>query len=233
MLGDISVNIVHKNIKNIHLSVNPPEGAVKVSAPTRYSVDDIRVFVISKLAWIKKQQAKFRGQERETPREFLDRESHYVWGKRYLLEVTEKCQRPEIELTHSHLIMRINAASDSGQRQTLLDAWYRQQVRLEARPLIAKWERQMAVKVGRMFVQKMKTKWGSCNSDMRHIRLNSELAKKPKACLEYIVVHELVHLITRTHGDQFHQLMDKYLPHWSQVRQMLNTAPLAHTDWYY
>ena len=231
VLGDINIDIVHKKIKNIHLSVNPPEGYVKVTAPTHVGLDEIRAFAISKLGWIKQQRSKLQAQERETPREYLDRESHYVWGVRYLLKIVGDDRRSQIELDHSNLIMKVGGGLGTDRRQALIDAWYRQQIRIEAPPLIAKWEPQIGVKVEKLLLQKMKTKWGSCNPDRGHIRLNSELAKKPKACLEYIIVHEMVHLITRTHGERFRQLMDTLLPHWTQTRLALNRAPLAHTDW--
>lgn len=231
VLGDITIDIVHKNIKNIHLSVNPPEGHVRVTAPTHVGLDEIRAFAISKLGWIKQQRSKLQAQERETPREYLDRESHYVWGTRYLLKIMDDDRRPQIELDHSNLIMKVGGALSTDRRQALIDAWYRQQIRIEAPPLIAKWEPRIGVKVEKLLLQKMKTKWGSCNPERGHIRLNSELAKKPRACLEYIIVHEMVHLITRTHGERFRNLMDTLLPHWSQTRLALNSAPLAHTDW--
>jgi predicted metal-dependent hydrolase len=232
-LGGIAVDVVLKNIKNIHLSVHPPTGRVRISAPLRMNLDTIRVFAVSKLGWIKQQQVKFDSQERETPREYLDRESHYVWGKRYLLSLIESDDAPRVELQHSRILLRVGPAVDDDKKQSILERWYRQQVRQAVPPLVSKWEPLMGVKVERFFVQHMKTKWGSCNPDSRTIRLNTDLARKPRECLEYIVVHEMAHLLVRHHNDRFTSLMDRYLPDWKLLRQELNRAPLPHADWSY
>ena len=192
-LGDITVDVMFKDIKNVHLSVHPPTGRVRISAPLRMSLDNIRVFAISKLGWIKQQQKKLQEQQRETPREYLDRESHYVWGKRYLLEVIQIDQPPSIELKHNRMLLRVRPGTDENRRQALVEGWYREQIKNAVPPLIARWETMMGVTVNRFFVQRMKTKWGSCNPAAGHIRLNTELAKKPPECLEYIVVHEMTH----------------------------------------
>jgi len=232
-LGEIAVEVVLKDIKNIHLSVYPPAGKVRISAPSRMTLDTIRLFAISKLDWIKQQQEKLRGQERETTREYLDRESHFVWGKRYLLKVIECDQAPSVELHHSQMFLRLRPGTPSNKARAVVEAWYRMQVRKAVPPLIAKWEPVMGVKVEQFFVQKMKTKWGSCNAARKTVRLNSDLAKKVSECLEYVVVHEMAHLIVRHHNGQFVDLMDKCLPQWKLLRQMLNNTPLAHADWAY
>ena len=232
-LGEIAVEVVKKDIKNIHLSVYPPTGRVRISAPLRMNLETIRVFAISKLGWIKQQQKKLREQQRETPREYLDRESHYVWGKRYLLEVIEAHAAPAVELKHSKMLLRVRPGTSEDKKQAIVDEWYRAQIKKAVPPLIAKWEPLMSVKVERFFVQKMKTKWGGCNPDSKSIRLNTDLASKPPEYLEYIIVHEMVHLLVRDHGDRFTTLMDHYLPSWRLVRQTLNEAPLAHTNWAY
>ena len=232
-LGHIAVDVVLKDIKNVHLSVYPPTGRARISAPKRMSIDTIRVFAISKLGWIKQQQQKLRAQERETPREYLDRESHYVWGKRYLLKVVEQNAAPEVELKHSKMILRVRPGTNEERKEAIVAQWYREQIKAAVPDLIAKWESMMGVKVERVFVQKMKTKWGSCNPSRRSIRLNTDLAKKPAQCLEYIVVHEMAHLLERHHNDRFTALMDENLPHWRQVRKLLNTAPLGHESWSY
>jgi predicted metal-dependent hydrolase len=232
-LGDISVEVVKKDIKNIHLSVYPPIGRVRLSAPLRMNLETIRLFAISKLGWIKQQQRKLRGQQRETPREYLDRESHYVWGRRYLLQVAENDEAPAVEPKHSKMLLSIRRGTNEDKRQAILDEWYRGQLKKAAPSVIGKWEHLMGVKVKQFFVQKMKTKWGSCNTASRTIRLNTELAKKPVECLEYIIVHEMTHLIVRNHDARFTELMDRHLPGWKVVRQMLNAAPLAHVDWKY
>ena len=232
-LGDIAVDVVLKDIKNVHLSVYPPTGRVRISAPKRMKMETIRVFAISKLDWIKQQQKKLREQERETPREYLDRESHYVWGKRYLLTVSESDERPLIELKHSSMLLRVRPRTDADKRQALLEAWYRERLKEAVTPLIERWQPPLGVTVERFFVQRMKTKWGSCNHKARTIRLNTELAKKPPECLEYIVVHELVHLLEPTHNSRFVALMDRFMPKWQFHRQVLNRLPVRRETWSY
>jgi predicted metal-dependent hydrolase len=232
-LGEIAVDVVQKDIKNIHLSVHPPAGKVRIAAPLRMDLDTIRVFAITKLGWIKSQQKKLREQERETPREYLDRESHYVWGKRYLLKMVEKEAAPSVELKHNKLILQLRPETSHEKKQAILDAWYREQLKQVTPPLIAKWERIIGVKAGKFFVQKMRTKWGSCSPGPKNIRLNTDLAKKPLQCLEYIMAHELTHLLERHHNDRFTALMDAHMPQWRQYREMLNSLPLAHQEWGY
>jgi predicted metal-dependent hydrolase len=227
------VDVVLKDIKNVHLSVYPPAGRVRISAPKRMSLDTIRVFAISKLDWIKQQQAKLRGQERETPREYLDRESHYVWGKRYLLMVTESDAPPAIELKHRRMILRVRPGTDQEKKEALVEEWYREQLKEAVPPLLERWEPLLGVKANRWFVQRMKTKWGSCNHRSGTIRLNTELAKKPPECLEYIVVHELVHLLEPTHNARFLALMDRFMPKWQFHREELNRLPLRRERWSY
>jgi predicted metal-dependent hydrolase len=232
-LGDIKLDVVLKKIKNIHLSVYPPDGRVRVSAPKWMSLKNIRVFAISKLAWIKQQQKKLREQEREAKREYLDRESHYIWGKRYLLKVIEVDQAPSVELIHSQMILRLRPGTDEKKRRSIVDEWYREQVKKFVPPLIVKWEPLIGVKVGRFFVQRMKTKWGSCNPRARSIRLNTDLARKPQLCLEYIVVHEMTHLLEPTHNARFVALMDQFIPKWQFYRDQLNKLPVSHEEWKY
>lgn len=232
-LCDIAVDVVLKDIKNIHLSVYPPAGRVRISAPRRMSIDTIRVFAISKLAWIKQQQAKLREQERETPREYLDRESHYLWGKRYLLTLVESDEAPSVELKHRRMILTVRPGTDEEKKQAIVDAWYRDQLKKALPLLIAKWEPLIGVKVGRFFVQRMKTKWGSCSKGTRSIRLNTDLAKKPRDCLEYIVVHEMLHLLEPTHNTRFLALMDRFMPNWRLRRDQLNQLPVRHEEWRY
>ncbi len=232
-LGEITVDLTLKDIKNVHLSVHPPTGKVRISAPRRMSLDTIRVFAISKLEWIKQQQATLREQERETPREYIDRESHYVWGKRYLLALTESDEPPSIELKHRRMLLRVRPGTAEEKREALVEAWYRNQIRKAVPPLLARWQPLLDVEVERWFVQRMKTKWGSCNHRARTIRLNTELAKKPAECLEYIVVHELVHLLEPTHNARFIALMDRFMPKWQFHRDMLNRLPLRRERWGY
>ncbi|RIZ69438.1 MAG: M48 family peptidase [Methylococcales bacterium] len=213
-LGEMAVDVVFKDIKNIHLSVYPPEGKVRISAPLRLNIDTIRVFAITKLAWIRQQQAKLRAQHRETPREYLNRESHYVWGKRYLLKVIELDDLPKIELNHHQIQLYVRPATTQEQKQILIEQWYRETLKDVIQSLIMKWEPIMGVKVERFFVQRMKTKWGSCNPLAKSIRLNTDLAKKPPECLEYIVVHEMTRLLEPSHNQRFISLMDEFLPKW-------------------
>jgi predicted metal-dependent hydrolase len=232
-LGDIPVEVVKKDIKNVHLSVYPPAGRVRISAPLRMNLDTIRVFAISKLGWIKQQQKKLREQERETPREYLDRESHYVWGKRYLLKVIESDEPPKVELNHNKIHLRIRPGASEEKKQAIVEEWYREQLKQAVPSLIAQWEPLIGVKVERFFVQKMKTKWGSCNPNSLSIRLNTDLARKPSKCLEYIVVHEMVHLLEPTHNSRFMNLMDQFIPNWRFCRAELNRLPVRHVDWGY
>lgn len=233
VLGDLAVEVVFKDIKNIHLSVYPPDGKVRIAAPSRMDLDTLRVFTVSKLAWIKQQQRKLREQTRETPREFLDLESHSLWGTRYLLKVIEEDAAPTVVLDPGTLVLRVRPGTGEEQRQEIVAAWYRQQIREVASGLIQKWEAILGVRVERLFVQRMKTRWGSCNPDSRTIRLNTELAKKPVQCLEYILVHELTHLLERHHNERFIALLDAHLPQWSQYRDLLNGLPLGHEEWAY
>lgn len=232
-LGDVSVDVVLKDIKNVHLSVHPPTGRVRISAPSRMSLDTIRVFAISKLSWIRQQQERLRKQERETPREYLDRESHYVWGRRYLLDVVVSEEPPGVVLKHPRLTLIVRPGTKRAERDAVLAQWYREEVRANALDVVAKWRPILGVQVERLSVRQMKTKWGSCNTQGRTIRLNTELAKKPKECLEYIVLHEMVHLLERTHGERFVSLMDRFMPKWQFVRQKLNRLPVRHADWDY
>lgn len=232
-LGDITVDVVRKDIKNIHLSVYPPSGRVRISAPSRMNLDTIRVFAVSKLDWIKRQQQKLQEQERETPREYLNRESHYVWGKRYLLQVMEDNKAPSVELRHSRMLLQVRPETDEWKKQAIVEEWYRNQVKQALPTIVAKWEPLLGVKVERFFVQRMKTKWGSCNPKKGHIRLNTDLAKKPRECLEYIVVHEMIHLLEPTHNNRFRALMDQFLPKWQYYREELNRLPVRHEEWEY
>jgi predicted metal-dependent hydrolase len=232
-LGDIAVDVVLKDIKNVHLSVHPPTGRVRISAPKRMRIDTIRVFAVSKLAWIRQQQRKLRDQERETPREYVERESHYLWGKRHLLTVVESEGPPAIEVKHTRLLLRVEPGTDEKRRQVLVEAWYREQLKQAVPPLVARWQQLLGVNVQRFFVQRMKTRWGSCNPRSGSIRLNTELAKKPRACLEYLVVHEMIHLIEPTHNARFVALIDSAMPQWRVVREQLNRLPVRHDEWAY
>ena len=232
-LGEIDVGVVWKDIKNIHLSVYPPNGAVRVAAPLAMNVDTVRVYVLSKLGWIKKQRRKFQGQERETRREYLQQESHYLWGRRYLLHIVEADKAPEIREEHSTLLLFVRPGAGEEKRREIIAQWYRDELKTKAGSLIAGWQPRLGVTVTRLYVQRMKTRWGSCNYQRQSIRLNSELAKKPVECLEYIVVHEMVHLLEPTHNKRFAYLMDHFLPNWQHLRHALNAYPICHEKWGY
>jgi predicted metal-dependent hydrolase len=232
-LGNIQIVVTFKDIKNVHLSVNPPDGNVRISAPNRMEMETIRLFAISKLEWIKQQRQKFLEQKRETPREYLDRESHYVWGERYLLSVIEDNHPPTVEIKHNKLLLKIRPGTDKHHRKVIIEDWYRERLKQAIPPLINKWQPVLNVHVERFYVQRMKTKWGSCNPDNNSIRLNTELAKKPKACLEYIIVHEMMHLIEPTHNERFLDLMDQHMPKWKAYREESNRFPVSHAEWGY
>lgn len=232
-LGNLQIEVLRKRIKNLHLSVLPPLGRVRIAAPGHMNLDTIRVFVISRLAWIKAQQRKMQVQQREAPREYVDRESHYVWGRRYLLKRVELEAAPVIALKHSKLVLQVRPGTDEMRSRELLDAWYREQIRAAVPELIAKWAPVLGVKVGRVFVQRMKTRWGSCNPATGAIRLNTDLAKKPPECLEYIVVHEMTHLLEPSHNARFVSLMALFMPQWQHLRDELNALPVRHEDWGY
>ncbi len=230
-LGDIDVDVVFKDIKNIHLSVYPPTGRVRISAPVKMNLETIRVYAISKLGWIRKNQARLRNQLRESPRDYVARESHYFFGKRYLLKVSETDLAQTVILRHREIELIVKKGASSEQRQKLLEDWYRQQLKLKAGQKIEFWEKQMRQKVSEFGVKKMRTKWGSCNHEAKRIWINLELAKKPAQCLEYIIVHEMVHLKERSHGPRFISAMDKYLPQWRQVKDELNRLPVSRSTW--
>lgn len=232
-LGKIYVAVIQKNIKNIHLSVYPPDGKVRIAAPLRMNPDTIRVFAISKLGWIQEQQRKLRAQERETPREYISRESHYVWGERHLMRVDGTEGAAWVEAKQGKLFLHARPELPTRKRAEIVEAWYRDELKQALPKLIAKWETRLSVTVKRFFVQRMKTKWGSCSRATGTIRLNTELAKKPRECLEYIVVHEMIHLHEPRHNDRFVSLMDKALPDWRETRDLLNRLPARHEWWKY
>ena len=232
-LGEITVDVHQRDIKHLHLTVHPPGGRVRIAAPLRMKLDTIRIYAVSKLAWIKQQQRKLRAQAREAPREYIDRESHYVWGRRCLLKVVEVDAAPSVELRHTRLTLRVRPGASREQKQAVVAQWYRDQIKAALPTLLSTWEPRLRVKIDHAFVQRMRTKWGSCNPAARNIRLNTDLAKKPVECLEYVLVHELVHLLEPTHNARFVALMDRHLPDWAHRRQVLNALPVRHEDWGY
>lgn len=232
-LGNISIDVEQKDIKNIHLSVYPPNGKVRIAAPSKMDMDTIRVFAISKLQWIKKQQESLLAQERETPREFINRESHYFMGKRYLLKVKEHDAAPKVEIDHKYIHLYVRPNTNKAKRKELLEGWYRMELKKIVPKLIAKWEKKIGVQSNEYGIKRMKTKWGTCNTEAKRIWLNLELARKPVECLEYIIVHELVHLLERSHNARFVKYMDEFMPKWQFYRDELNRLPYSHVDWGY
>lgn len=233
-VSGIEVQVVRKDIKNVHLAVYPPNGRVRVAVPLHVTDDNVRLAVINKLGWIKKQQAVFLAQSRQSQREMVTGESHYVWGQRYLLDVVERAGRHEVAIkNNTRLTLAVNPGTTRDNRELALNEWYRAEIKQRIPALLAKWESIIGEEVADWGVKKMKTKWGSCHIAERRIWLNLELAKKPPECLEYILVHEMVHLLERQHNEAFRVHMDRFLPHWPLYRDMLNAAPLAHEDWGY
>ncbi len=225
-LGDLYVEVVQKAIKNVHLTVHPPDGRVRVSAPAGIDLETIRAFVISKMPWIRKQQNRLVSQEREAPRDMINRESHYYNGKRYLLKVVERNQTPEVDLSHRIMTLFVRPGTDIEKRQVILKEWYRQQLKQSIPAIIQHYEPIMQVKVAEFGIKQMKTRWGTCNTAARRIWINLELAKKPPECLEYIVVHEMVHLLERSHNHRFVAFMDQFLPKWRAYKDELDRLPV-------
>jgi len=230
-IGDIVIDLTRKEVKHVHLSVHPPHGRVTLVAPTKTRPDVARAYAVSKLTWIRNQQAKLREQARETPRQFVERESHYLWGRRYLLTVLERDAKPSVKHDHRRITLAVRPGSDQAKRQAVMNQWHRSLLHGVIPPLIRKWERKLNVTVSAYFLQRMKTKWGSCNHRVGNIRLNTELAKKPKDLLEYVIVHEMVHLIEPTHSERFVSILTKHFPSWREARAELNELPLGAEVW--
>lgn len=230
-LGEITITVTRKDIKHVHLSVHPPNGRVTLVAPIRTRPEVARAYATSRLGWIREQQARLRGQARESVRRYVTRESHSVWGKRYLLTVVEREQKPSVTMDHRRITLSVRPGSDCARREDVMHAWHKALLHTEVPRLIRQWEPRLRVKVTAYFLQRMKTKWGSCNHDAQHIRLNTELVKKPKDLLEYVIVHEMLHLIAPTHSERFIELMTKHYPSWREARAELNELPLTAQTW--
>lgn len=233
IVGGIAVQVVRKNIKNLHLAAYPPNGRVRIAVPLHVDDEAVRLAVTSKMGWIRRQQTVYTEQSRQSRREMVTGESHYVRGQRYLLEVLETGGKQGVRLRGRRLEMAVRPGTSEEQRRELLNRWHREQLKGEVPKLIAKWEPRVGASVREWGIKKMRTRWGTCNPEAKRIWINLELAKKPPECLEYIVVHELVHLIERTHNDNFKAHMDRLMPTWRTYRDALNAAPLRHEDWEY
>ncbi len=226
-LGDIEISVTRKAVKNVHLSVHPPKGRVTLVAPSSTRLEVARAYAISRLGWIREQQARFCGQARESQRRFVTRETHYVWGRRYLLRVETAEAKPSVRLDHKRVVLTVRPGCTTEQRADVMHQWHKTQLHSVVPALIAKWEMRLQVKVSAYFLQRMKTKWGGCNPAAGHIRLNTELVKKPKDLLEYVVVHEMAHLLEPTHSPRFVELLDHHYPTWREARAELNELPLG------
>lgn len=233
-ISNIKIDVVRKEIKNIHLAVYPPTGRVRIAAPIKVNEDAIRLFAISKLAWIKRNQRKFEEQVRIPQREYKQRESHYFQGRRYLMTIVETEATPKVVLKNKKFIeLHVKPDTPTIKRHEILTEWYRVELKKQIPVIIDKWENILNVKVDDWQVKQMKTKWGSCNIEKKRIWINLELAKKPEHCLEYIIVHEMVHLLERYHNDNFLYYMDTHLTTWRQLKTELNKLPVSHADWSY
>ncbi|WP_353269152.1 SprT family zinc-dependent metalloprotease [Gemmatimonas sp.] len=225
-LGDVTVELTRRDVKNVHLAVHPPDGRVTLVAPIGTRADVARAYAVTKLPWIRDQRAKLRAQAREAPRRFVTRESHWVWGRRYLLVVKERDAKPMVTLDHRRITLTVRPGSSAETRGRVLHAWHLNLLHADVPPLISRWEQRLGVQVNRYFMQRMKTRWGGCNHLAGTIRLNTELVKKPKDLLEYVVVHEMAHLIEPTHGPRFLDLLDRHYPAWRDARAELNDWPI-------
>ena len=228
------VEVVRKDIKNLHVGVYPPGGRIRVAAPLHLDDDALRMAVIARLGWIRRKQGEFEQQDRQSKREFVSGESHYFEGRRYRLDVIEDEGRPSVRLiSNTRMALRVRRGADRDSREAVLHEWYRGQLRDRLPALIEKWEPRVGIGVAEVRIKRMKTRWGTCNSEARRIWLNLELIKKSTSCLEFILVHEMVHLTERSHNEQFRGLMGTLMPQWRAHRDHLNRAPLAHADWSY
>jgi len=233
-LGNISIDVVRKDIKNLHLGVYPPNGRVRIASPLKIDDEAVRLFAISKMAWIKKHQLKFEAQQRQSKRQFVSGESHYYKGNRYLLNVIYHDAAPKVEIRNkTYIDLYIRVGSTLEQREKVLTEWYRRQLKDQIPPLIDKWQKIIGVEVSDWGIKKMKTKWGTCTIEKRRIWLNLDLAKKSKQCLEYIIVHEMVHLMERNHSEPFIAYIDKFIPQWHFYKDELNRSMLSHEKWSY
>lgn len=230
-IGELTITVTRKDVKHVHLSVHPPHGRVTLVIPVGTRREAARAYAVSKLGWIRAQQEKLQNQARESQRRFVPRESHYLWGRRYLLNVREVEAKPKVTLDHRRVTLYIRPGSSEAKRAMVMHAWHRGLLHEAIPPIIRTWEKRLGVSVGAYFLQRMKTKWGSCNPKARHIRLNTELVKKPKDLLEYVIVHEMIHLIEPTHSERFLTLLAEHFPNWREARAELNELPLGAEVW--
>ena len=230
-IGEIDIALTRKDVKHVHLSVHPPSGRVTLVAPKGTRPEVACAYAVSKLGWIRDQQVKLREQERETPRQFVERESHYLWGRRYLLSIVEKDAKPAVHLSHRKITLAVRPGSSMAKRAEVMHEWHKGLLHEAVPQLIRRWQARLNVTVSEYFLQRMKTKWGGCNHRAANIRLNTELVKKPKDLLEYVIVHEMIHLVEPTHSERFIGLLGKHYPSWREARAELNALPLSAEKW--
>jgi len=231
-VGNITAILIRKKIKNLHLSVLPPDGRVRVSAPLSMNDDAIKMLIATRLSWIHKQQSKFESQERQTYREYVSGESHYYLGKKYRLEVLYKDERPKVILKgKTKIILSVRPGTDLTKRHKIMQSWYRTELYKFVEAKLPYWEQKIGIHVNELKIKRMKTRWGTCNSRASRIWLNLELAKKPPQCIEYVLVHEMIHFLENKHNDSFRKYMDRYYPNWKYIRDELNKNPLAFEVW--
>ena len=230
-LGDVCISVTRKDVRNVHLSVHPPHGRVTLVAPLNTRLDVARAYAISKLMWIRQQQEQLKNQARETPRAYIDRESHYLWGQRRLLKVEFAESKPSVKYDHRSITLTVRPGSDVEKRASVMHEWHKTLLHAVVPGLVSKWQDKIGVQVQHYYVQRMKTKWGSCNYAAGNIRINTELVKKPKDLLEYVVVHELVHLLEPNHSERFVEILQHHYPTWRDARAELNELPLAAEEW--
>jgi predicted metal-dependent hydrolase len=230
-IGELSIQVSRKSIKNVHLTVHPPDGRVSLVVPLTTRADVARAYAISRLAWIRNQQQKLANQARETPRQFIERESHMLWGRRHLLSIHYQDAKPSVSLDHKRINLFVRENADALKRSKVIHQWHKSLLHEVIPPLIRKWEPRLKVKVRGYYLQRMKTKWGSCNHSAGNIRLNTELVKKPKDLLEYVIVHEMAHLLEPKHSDRFFTILQEHYPTWREARNELNALPLSAESW--
>jgi predicted metal-dependent hydrolase len=230
-LGDVCISVTRKDVRNVHLSVHPPDGRVTLVAPLNTRLDVARAYAISKLMWIRQQQEQLKNQARETPRSYVDRESHYLWGRRRLLKVVYADVKASVKYDHRYITLSVRPGSDVDKRAAVMHEWHKSLLHAAVPGLISKWQDNLGVVVRHYFLQRMKTKWGSCNYTAGNIRINTELVKKPKDLLEYVVVHELVHLLEPNHSERFVEILQHHYPTWRDARAELNELPLTAEEW--
>lgn len=229
---DMKVQTVKKDIKNMHLGVYPPQGRIRVAAPSKMDDESIRLFIVSKIPWIRKQKVKFERQLRQTRREFVSGESHYFFGNRYRLNVIFTNETPRIEIIRkSHINLYVSEDMSRDERNKMFDRFYREELRKRLSPIIDKWESETGLEINDLRIRKMKTKWGSCNPNKKRIWINLELAKKPLRCVEYVLVHEMIHFLERKHSDRFLYYLDRFVPNWKFLKEELNNFPLSYDKW--